>query len=43
MGRITPTNKAVLELKGLHLYHADLSNCSMRVRIALEEKNLTSF
>lgn len=41
MGRITPTNKAVLELKGLHLYHADLSNCSMRVRIALEEKNLT--
>jgi glutathione S-transferase len=38
MGVITPSNKSVLELKGLHLYHADLSNCSMRVRIVLEEK-----
>lgn len=40
MAIITPTNEAVKTLKGLHLYHADLSNCSMRVRIALEEKNL---
>jgi glutathione S-transferase len=40
MGIITPSNKAVLDFEGLHLYHADLSNCAMRVRIALEEKNL---
>lgn len=40
MGIITPTNKSVLDLKGLHLYHAGLSNCSMRVRMTLEEKNL---
>ena len=37
----TPTNKSVLGLQGLHLYHADISNCSMRVRITLEEKGLT--
>lgn len=40
MGVITPTNKEVLEFEGLHLYHSGLSNCSMRVRITLEEKNL---
>ncbi|MGB5996756.1 MAG: glutathione S-transferase family protein [Marinomonas sp.] len=40
MGIITPTNKAVLEHKGLHLYHAGISNCSMRVRMTLEEKKL---
>jgi glutathione S-transferase len=40
MGIITPSNKAVLDFKGLHLYHADLSNCAMRVRITLEEKKL---
>jgi len=40
MGVIDPTNKEVLSLKGLHLYHANLSNCSMRVRMTLEEKNL---
>lgn len=40
MGIITPTNKTVLDFKGLHLYHADLSNCAMRVRITLEEKKL---
>lgn len=40
MGVVTPTNKEVLEFKGLHLYHADVSNCSMRVRMTLEEKNL---
>ena len=40
MGEIIPSNEAVLELEGLHLYHAGVSNCSMRVRIALEEKGL---
>ncbi|PMH44456.1 hypothetical protein BCU68_02840 [Vibrio sp. 10N.286.49.B3] len=37
---IKPTNKSVEKLKGLHLYHTGFSNCSMRVRIALEEKGL---
>ena len=40
MGEVTPTNKAVLEFDGLHLYHSGVSNCSMRVRITLEEKGL---
>ena len=40
MGEITPTNESVLELEGLHLYHSGVSNCSMRVRITLEEKRL---
>ncbi len=40
MGAVTPTNKEVLGFKGLHLYHAGVSNCSMRVRITLEEKGL---
>lgn len=40
MPKITPRNKAVLKLKGLHLYHAGWSNCSMRVRMTLEEKQL---
>ena len=35
---VEPTNKSVTELKGLHLYHADISNCSMRVRMVLSEK-----
>jgi len=30
----------VCALKGLHLYHAGWSNCSMRVRMTLEEKQL---
>jgi len=37
---VTPTNNSVTELEGLHLFHADISNCSMRVRIVLAEKNL---
>jgi glutathione S-transferase len=37
---VTPTNNSVTELKGLHLYHADMSNCSMRVRMVLKEKDL---
>jgi GST-like protein len=40
MGIIEPTSKSVRELRGLHLYHAGISNCSMRVRIALDEKQL---
>ena len=34
------SNPDVLALKGLHLYHAGLSNCSMRVRWLLDEKGL---
>lgn len=40
MGIITTQNVEVLGLKGLHLYHGDISNCSMRVRMALAEKKL---
>ncbi|MGI9521965.1 MAG: glutathione S-transferase family protein [Hyphomicrobiaceae bacterium] len=40
MGTIEPTNLSVKRLKGLHLYHSGISNCSMRVRITLEEKGL---
>jgi hypothetical protein len=37
---VTPTNKSVTELEDLHLFHADISNCSMRVRMVLAEKEL---
>ena len=37
---IVPTNKSVESLEGLHLYHGDISNCSMRVRMTLIEKGL---
>lgn len=40
MAIVTPSNKEVLNFKGLHLYHSGVSNCSMRVRITLEEKGL---
>jgi len=40
MGKVIPSNKEVLEFKGLHLYHSALSNCAMRVRMTLEEKGL---
>ncbi len=40
MGIVTPTNKDVTEFEGLHLYHGGMSNCSMRVRMTLEEKGL---
>ena len=40
MGIITPKNNAVTEHRGLHLYHFGHSNCSMRVRMTLEEKGL---
>lgn len=35
---VTPANTAVLSLRGLHLYHYAVSNCSQKVRMALEEK-----
>ncbi len=34
-------NPVITSLKGLHLYHAGMSNCAMRVRLALEEKGVT--
>lgn len=34
-------DSTITSLKGIHLYHAGMSNCSMRVRLALEEKGLT--
>lgn len=37
---IVPTNKSVEAFEGLHLYHGDVSNCSMRVRMTLIEKGL---
>jgi len=40
MGIIKPTNKSVESFEGLHLYHTGFSNCAMRVRIVLEEKEL---
>ena len=40
MGVVTPKNKEVTALEGLHLYHGGMSNCSMRVRVTLEEKGL---
>ena len=40
MGIITPKNQEVKQFKGVHLYHAGMSNCSMRVRITLDEKGV---
>ncbi|MEM9171200.1 MAG: glutathione S-transferase family protein [Pseudomonadota bacterium] len=37
---IEPTNQSVKQLRGLHLYHSGVSNCSMRVRLTLIEKAL---
>ena len=37
---VEPKNQSVKSLQGLHVYHAGISNCSMRVRLALEEKGL---
>ena len=37
---VIPTNKSVEAFEGLHLYHGDISNCSMRVRMTLIEKGL---
>ncbi len=40
MAIVEPANKTVKDFEGLHLYHGDISNCSMRVRMTLEEKGL---
>ncbi len=40
MAVIVPADKSVETLEGLHLYHGDISNCSMRVRMTLAEKGL---
>ena len=40
MAVVDPTDKTVASLQGLHLYHGDISNCSMRVRMVLAEKGL---
>ena len=37
---VNPKNKSVESLEGIHLYHGAISNCSMRVRMALVEKGL---
>ena len=37
---IEPVDKSLKDLDGLHLWHGELSSCSQRVRITLEEKNL---
>jgi len=37
---IETTNPIVSGFKGLHLYHAHISNCSARVRLILEEKKI---
>ena len=40
MAVIVPADKSVAALEGIHLYHGDISNCSMRVRMTLSEKGL---
>lgn len=40
MGLYDSPSPEVKPLRGLHLYHFVLSNCSQRVRLALEEKGL---
>ena len=40
MAIIVPTDKSVETFEGIHLYHGDISNCSMRVRMTLVEKGL---
>ncbi len=40
MAVIVPADKSVETLEGIHLYHGDISNCSMRVRMTLIEKGL---
>lgn len=40
MAVVDSDSEAVASMRGLHLYHGDISNCSMRVRMTLEEKGL---
>jgi len=37
---IEPENREVTQLQGVHLFHAAFSNCSQRVRLVLEEKQI---
>ena len=37
MGLYDSTNEEVKTFRGLHLYHFAMSNCSQRLRLALEE------
>ena len=40
MGLYASSHPGVPAMKGLHLFHFVVSNCSQRVRFALEEKGL---
>ncbi len=40
MAIVATADDVVKPMTGLHLYHGDISNCSMRVRMTLEEKGL---
>eukprot|EP00931_Biecheleriopsis_adriatica_P028512 TRINITY_DN16992_c0_g2_i1.p1 TRINITY_DN16992_c0_g2~~TRINITY_DN16992_c0_g2_i1.p1 ORF type:complete len:255 (+),score=35.92 TRINITY_DN16992_c0_g2_i1:88-852(+) len=40
MVKIVPTSEEARNLEGLHLYHSARSNCSARVRLLLEEKQI---
>lgn len=37
---ITPENREVAKLKGVHLFHSPFSNCSQRSRLVLAEKGI---
>jgi glutathione S-transferase len=37
---IEPKDQSIKDIKGLHLWHAELSSCAQRVRITLAEKDL---
>jgi glutathione S-transferase len=37
---IETSNPTIKSMKGLHLYHASISNCSQKVRLCLDEKGL---
>jgi glutathione S-transferase len=37
---IATLNDKIKSMKGLHLYHASISNCSQKVRLCLDEKGL---
>lgn len=41
MVKVIPSDETVRSLQGLHLYHSARSNCSARVRLLLEEKQVT--
>mgnify|MGYP005990181889 CR=1 FL=1 len=37
---INNSDNDIKKLKGLHIFHAKVSNCSMRVRLTAEEKHI---